>query len=162
MEWFDPSPHIENSKKIIDIFGYWPSFRDAEIHELSFNVADGTPWIVGSESPAIEMLIHVWEMTKDVTPDGYFVLTKHTLTRLRFRNIEEPQLSGFRFQNCIFELVFGMEPATYGPIEVPPLNLLTVKIDSSCGLTGEFKCQSAAVISAEPCDEDGHLIARTA
>lgn len=162
MDWFDPSPHIENSQALTNIFGYWPTFHDAEIHELNLTVAEGEPWVVGSESPVVEMLIHVFEMTKDVTPEGYFILRKHTLSRLRFRNVEGLQLSDLRHQNCIFELIFGMEPATYGPIGVPASNLLTVKIDSSCGLTGEFKCQSAAVISAQPCDEDGHLIATTA
>jgi hypothetical protein len=162
MEWFDPSPYISDSQKITEIFGYWPSFHDAEIHDLSLTVADGEPWVVGSSSPVMEMQIHVFEMTKDVTPDGYFVLNKHTLTRLRFRNVENLQLSNFSFQNCIFGLTFGIESMSYphggGPVDGPPPNILTVSLDSSCGLSGSFKCQSAEVISAHPCDEKGNAV----
>lgn len=53
MEWFDPSPHIINSNKITDIFGYWPTFHDAWIHKLSLSVDDGEPWIAGSASPVL-------------------------------------------------------------------------------------------------------------
>jgi hypothetical protein len=56
----------------------------------------------------MEMQVHLFEVTKDVTPEGYFVLTKHTLAQLRFQNIENLQLSDFSFQNCIFELEFGI------------------------------------------------------
>jgi tRNA(adenine34) deaminase len=162
VEWFDPSPLIENSDKILNIFGYWPSFHDAEIQELNLNIADGEPWEPGSESPTLTMKIHVFEMTKDLTPEGYFILKNHTLTRLRFRSVQDLQLSGFANQNSIFELVFGTEPMSYphggGPIEGPPPNLFIVKIDSSVGLSGEFKCLSAEVVSVEPCDESGHPI----
>ncbi len=78
MEWFDPSPQITNSAKLTDVFGYWPSFHDAEAHKLTLSVADGEPWVVGSISPIIEMQVHVFEMTKEVTEEGYFFLRKHT------------------------------------------------------------------------------------
>ncbi len=162
MDWFDPSPHIENSKKITDIFGYWPSFHDAEIHEVNLSVADREPWVAGSASPLIEMKIHVFEMTKDLTPEAFFVLTKHTMARLRFRNVEDLQLSDFSYQNCIFELVFGIEPMSYpnggGSADGNPPNLLTVRIHSSAGLSGGFKCQSAEVVSAERCDKSGRPV----
>jgi hypothetical protein len=144
---------------LTDIFGYWPSFHDAEIHEVNLNVSDREPWVVGSASPVMEMSIHAFEMTKDLTPNGSFVLTKHIMTRLRFRNVEGLQLSDFSFQNCIFELVFGIEPMSYphggGPVDGPPPNVLTVRIYSSVGLSGQFKCQSAEVLSAISCDEYG-------
>jgi hypothetical protein len=163
LEWFDPSPYIENSQAITEIFGHWPTFHDAWIHELKLSIADGEPWVPGSVAPVLELRVHVFEMTKDVDEDGYFVLTKHTLTNLQFRNVEGLQLTNFSYQNAILELILGIEPMTYrhggGPAEGPPPNVLTVKIEPSCGLSGEFKCQSAAVISAEPCDEYGHLLA---
>ena len=159
MERFDPSPHIRNSHKITDIFGYWPSFHDAEIQKLCLTVADGEPWVVGSVSPAMEMTVHVFEMTKDVTSDGFFVLTKHTLVRIRFENVEGLQLSNFSFQNPVFDFAFGIEPMSYphggGPLDGPPPNVLLVDIHSSVGLSGKFKCQSAEVVSAELCDGYG-------
>jgi hypothetical protein len=110
----------------------------------------------------MEIQVHVFEMTKDVAPEGYLVLRKHTLTQLRFRNVENLQLSDFTYQNCIFGLVFGFEPMSYpnggGPIEGPPPNVLSVQVDSSCGLSAQFKCQAVEGTSAEPCDENGNLL----
>lgn len=159
MEKFDPSPHIKNSYKITDIFGYWPEFHDAEILELKLSVAGGEPWVVGSESPTMEMLVHLFEMTGDVTPEGFFRLAKHTLVRLRFGNVEGLQLSDFWYQNCISELDFGIDPARSArgrnSIEASRPGLLLVNIQSSVGLSGKFRCQSAEVVSTEPCDEKG-------
>lgn len=76
MEWLAPSPSIENSKRITDIFGYWPSFHHAEIRELHLNVADRQLWVVGSESPLMEMQIHVFEMTKERNPGRLFRFEK--------------------------------------------------------------------------------------
>lgn len=113
----------------------------------------------------MEMQVHLFEVTKDVTPEGYFVLTKHTLAQLRFQNIENLQLSDFSFQNCIFELEFGIQtmanPNCRGSVDGPHLNVLTVKIFASVGLCCEFRCDSAEVISAEPCDAFGKPISST-
>lgn len=160
MEIFDPSSQIRNSQRITDIFGHWPSFHDAEIQALRLEIADGKPWVVGSDSPILEMTVHVFEMTKDVTPEGYLNLAKHTLVQIRFCNVEEVELLGFSFQNCIFDLEFGTETASYpqGQPVGRVANLLTVKIDSSVGLRGGFRCHSAEVVSAEPCDDLGKPI----
>lgn len=160
VEWFDPSSFIQHSNRITNIFGGWPSFHDAEILSLSLSIADGEPWGSGSISPTLDMRVHLWEMTKEVTEQGYFVLAKHTLAHLQFRCVEALSFSDFSFQNVIFELEFGIEPVSYpyggGPIEGPPPNVLVVTIDSSAGLQGQFKCHSAEVVSAVPCDEDGN------
>ena len=165
MEKFDPSPHVKNSYKVTDIFGYWPSFQDAEILELRLTVAGAEPWVTGSESPALEMTLHVFERTDELTPEGRFVLIKHTLVRLRFGNIEGLQLSNFWYQNCIAQLDFGIEQtrASRGrtPVEASRPSLLQVEIQSGVGLSGKFKCKSAEVVSTEPCDEAGKPV-RTA
>jgi hypothetical protein len=102
-------------------------------------------------------------MTKELTAQGYFVLDKHTLVHMRFSSVEAVDFSNFSHQNCIFELIFGLEPKTFpyggGPVEGPPPNLITVRIDSSVGLGGGFKCSAAEVISVVPCDEDGNVFA---
>jgi hypothetical protein len=128
------------------------------------SVADGTPWVTDSESPVLDMQVHLFEMTKEVTEEGYFILAKHTLAELRFRNVTGLTLSHFSHQNSIFELIFGIEPMSFpfggGPAEGPPPNVITVRIELSCGLQGEFKCSSADVVSAVPCDENGMINVR--
>jgi hypothetical protein len=158
MERFDPSPIIQHSDRIANIFGCWPSFHDAEILHLGLSVAGGKPWLPGSPSPMLETQIHAFEMTKEVNAEGFLVLRHHTLVVLQFRNVQNLELSGFSYQNAIFELIFGLEPMFPkggGPLEGPAPTVITVMIDSSCGLSGKFKCGEAEVLSVEPCDENG-------
>jgi len=161
LERFDPSAIIRDSNKITDAFGYWPSFHDAEIHSFCLSVADGQPWLTDSDSPVLDLHVHVFEMTKEVNAEGYFVLAKHTLAHLRFRNVEGLSISHFSYQNSIFELVFGIEPMSSpfggGPAEGPVPDVIKVKIYSNCGLQGEFRCHLAEVVSAVSCDENGNL-----
>ena len=161
-EWFDPSAVISNSKKITDIFGYWPTFHDAEIHELRLSIDSSNPEVYGSNAPVLNMSIHLWEMTKEVNAEGYFILDKHTLAHLRFKSVEDVVLKHFSHQNCIFELIFGIEPmalpSAAGVSADSIQRRITVTIDSSAGLEGAFKCFSAEVISADLCDEDGNIL----
>ena len=70
MEWFGPSPIIKNSNKITDIFGYWPAFHDAEIHNHSLTGGVVDPYEPGCESPMIGIKIHLWEMTSIGCPSS--------------------------------------------------------------------------------------------
>ena len=157
-DWFDPSPFIKSSDKIKDIFGYWPTFHDAEIHSLSLSGGVADPFETGCESPMLDIRIHLWEMTNEVDEKGWIVLAEHTLAELRFRNVEKLELSNFNYHNCIMEMIFGMEPENLNPVgsgRHPPM--ITVEILPAFGLSGKFKCQSAEVVSAVPCDLDGPL-----
>jgi Immunity protein 50 len=161
MECFDPSPIIKNSNKITDIFGYWPTFHDAEVHSLSLSGGVVDPCVPGCESPMLDLKIHLWEMTKEVDKEGWIVLAKHTLMEMRFRNVEKLELSNFNYHNSIMEMTFGMEPENLHPIgggRKPPM--IIVEIEPSFGLLAKFKCQSAEVLSAVPCDPDGPLTGR--
>jgi immunity protein 50 of polymorphic toxin system len=62
---------FENSALLESIFGRWPSFHDAEVLRV---VLDRS----GDEGPTLEAAIHVFEMTPDVDPKGYYVLKNHT------------------------------------------------------------------------------------
>jgi len=109
----------------------------------------------------LDIKIHLWEMTKEVDKDGWIVLAKHTITEMRFRNVENLELSNFNFHNCIFELIFGWEPEDIHPIgggRRPPM--ITVEIEPGFGLFAKFKCQSAEVLSAVPCDLPAPLAGR--
>jgi hypothetical protein len=111
----------------------------------------------------LDLKIYLWEMTKEVDEEGWIVLAKHTLTEMRFRNVERLELSNFNYHNCIMEMTFGMEPENLHPIgggRKPPM--ITVEIEPGFGLYAKFMCQSAEVVSAIPCDLDGPLTGRLA
>ena len=121
---------IINSYKLEEIYGYWPSFHDAEIHEIKLKRN-----IKGSET-LLELIIHLFEMTSDVDKRGYYKLTKHNLVTIRFEEIEDMQLENFNHQNSIFEL------------EIVKLDKDFNKVDiySSHGCFGSFKCKRIEVV----------------
>jgi hypothetical protein len=107
----------------------------------------------------LDIRIHLWEMTKDVSEEGLIPLAKHTLIVMQFQNVEKLELSNFNYHNCIMEMIFGVEPENLHPIgggRKPPM--ITVEIEPAFGLYAKFKCQSAEVISAVRCDEDGKVM----
>ena len=50
------------------------------------------------------LVIHTWEMTKEVDEKGYYVLTKHVTVEFTLEGISELHLEGFNQQNVIFGL----------------------------------------------------------
>jgi len=101
VERFDPSHLIKNSSKITDVFGYWPTFHDAEIHSLSLSGDVVDPCDPEWECPMLDIKVHLWEMTDEVTKEGWIVLAKHTLTEMRFQNVEKLELSNFNYHNSM-------------------------------------------------------------
>src|ERR1700722_2492068 len=95
---------IVGSQKITTIFGYWPSFHDAEVSELHFWRGRVQPEKSIYDFPVLTLTIHHWELTKEVDPQGFIVLRHHTLTRLRFYDVHEFQMQGFNHQNAIMAL----------------------------------------------------------
>jgi hypothetical protein len=143
-DWFDPSPFIENSHLLLDAVGFWPSFDDAAILELKLDRTDGSPWKPGSDSPALDMTVRLAE-------------TGYRLASLRFRNVENLQLSNFRNQNEIMEIDFKREPERWDSEGKFWAAKLFVEIEPHCGMHAKFECKSAVVLSVTPCDENGSI-----
>lgn len=139
---------IENYELVVDSYGYWPSFNDAEIHWLKLERLNET--YKGYFSPDIEFCIHGWEMTSEVTEDGYYKLQKHHLVHFRFEDIFDLEVDGFNHQNAILGLEVLAEPETETGI-IP----LKVVFDPAHGLGGEFKAYKGIVSEVTPCDENG-------
>jgi len=80
---------IQGSEKLTRIFGYWPSFHDAEIIDLHFWRGVVEPDQGRYDFPVLTLKIHVWELTNDVNSNGFLVLKHHTITTLRFFDVDE-------------------------------------------------------------------------
>ena len=116
---------IVGSEYLTSIFGYWPSFHDAEVVDLLFWRGDSRIENGIYGFPVLTLTIHVWELTKEVDAEGYLVLRHHTLTRLRFSDVEDFQMQGFNHQNSIMELKVrsaerSERPSPYFIVEVEP------------------------------------------
>lgn len=143
-DWFDPSPFIENSRLLTDAVGFWPSFDDAAILRLQLDRTDGAPWKPGSDSPTLDITVRLAE-------------TGYMLASLRFRNVENLQLSNFRYQNEILEIVFGRTPDRVDSEGRFWSEKLFVEIEAHCGMQAKFECKSAIVLSVIPCSKDGSI-----
>ena len=142
---------IENANLLVEAFGYWPRFHDAEL--FSFNLSRGSllPEKDSWEFPSIEARLHVFEMTSDVTPDGYFILHKHHLVDFRFEGVEDLHLEGFNHQNVLLGLEFR-------PIDGSPQRF-EVFFDSAFGADAKFSCSRIVITGLAPCGPKGSACA---
>jgi hypothetical protein len=88
-------PTASGAQELRDWFGYWPSFHDAEVIKVELNRCNSS-----------SLLLHTWEMTKDVDERGFFVLAKHVVVEILLTSVSGLDLQGFNHQNVIFELAF--------------------------------------------------------
>jgi hypothetical protein len=135
-----PLDGIQGSQLVTAIFGQWPSFHDSEV--VSITIARSEPYDAG---PTLEAEIHVFEMTSEVTPSGYYVLRNHTLVTLRFSGITSLELVDFNNQNVLMGL--QIEDIRSHQLEGLPWR---VSLDPSFGVSARFLCHAIEVRSAKP------------
>jgi hypothetical protein len=123
---------IDGAQELFNWFGYWPSFHDAEIVRFHLNRK-------GSSS----LVIHTWEMTKELDEKGYYVQTKHVTVEFTLGGISELDLKGFSQQNVIFGL--DIEKTDTG---------FRIILDPSYGLAGTIGAARIAVrlMAGKPSD----------
>ena len=143
---------IEGSKKLTDIFGYWPSFHDAEVIELHFWRGDVEPDQERYVFPVLRVNLHVWEITNEVNPQGYLGRRHHTLVTLRFHDVNEFRMEGFNHQNAILGLSITRQKRSQGPSPV-----FAIHFDPAHGMGASFICSRVEVVDAIRCSEDGKL-----
>ena len=131
---------IRGSELVTNVFGYWPSFHDAEVVRLGLERAE--PYDAG---PNLVADIHTFEMTSDVSATGEYVLNNHVLVSFRFMGIDQFRLEGFNNQNVLMGL-------TITDICTHQLEHLKyeVQFDGSFGLEAHFLCCDAVVENVLP------------
>ena len=139
---------IEGRERVTAVFGHWPSFHDAEV--MSLRMDRGAAGAGPGSGPTFDVILHAFEMTDQVAPDGFLVLRNHVLVHLRFHGVVDSQLGGFNQQNSLFGL--RLEDIRSHGLEGIGLQ---VDLDASNGLNASFECHHAEVVSVLPCDKDG-------
>lgn len=140
----DYIPLIKDASKVIEVFGYFPMFHDAEVVSMVCSRGE-----TDSGIPTLEFTVHGWEMTSDVTDSGYYVLDKHHLIDFKFYGVDSVDLHHWNHQNVLFELIIKS-------VEKPSDHaLLEVEFSSSFGLEGSFRASSGEIVGVRPCDEHG-------
>ena len=135
---------IEHADILADLFGHWPDFHDAELRTVSLNApGDGTAFL--------ELGIEVAEMSDEVDERGFYRDRQRCHTVLRFENVLNARLDGFRYQNVLDALVIqeidsterGKAGADWSDRQ---FRVTLVPIPAFCDM--EFLCDSIRVLTA--------------
>lgn len=126
---------VDGARNLFDWFGSWPSFHDAEIISLRLN-----------RRGLSTLVVHTWEMTKDVDEKGYYILEKHVVVEFNMKEVAGLDLNGFNHQNVIFGL--GIERTESG---------FRLTLDNCYGIAGELEAEltSIRLIPGKPEDASG-------
>ena len=143
---------IQGSQKLTTIFGYWPSFHDAEVIDLHFWRGDVDAEKKRFFFPVLTVKLHVWELTNEVAESGHLVLRHHTLTTLCFHDVDEFSMEGFNHQNAVFEILIEQQERADGPSP-----FFSVEFKPAFGIRASFRCFRVEIVDAVPCTKDGDL-----
>jgi len=117
-----PEEIVENAKLVTEWFGYWPTFHDDTITEISMTAS----------GPTLSMKIY-----SDGPLDGSDnKIKKRCSVTLTFLGLRTVELEGFDKYNIIFNLKIGKVS-----------NYVKVSVNATCGVSAEIVCDKAMVES---------------
>jgi hypothetical protein len=134
---------IENASALVEVFGAWPSFHDAEVYSLAMSRES-------SEAPRLDMRIHVFGRRSEIDSIGQYGRVNHRFATLQFTRVAALELSGFNEQNALFALI--IEPGDQTAAEPRRWD---VRFESSYGVGATFGCDRIIVTNVEPIVEAG-------
>ena len=134
------TPNIPGAEKVVEWFGYWPTFHDAEVLSIKLDRSGGS-----------NVSIHAFERTSEVDSRGYFPLWKHVIVTFameRFlpdeQGITNTRIDFFNHQNVITDAWIETTPKGH-----------TLRLDGIFGVDASITCEHLSV-SIAPADEDGN------
>jgi hypothetical protein len=134
--------NIQESEKLTKIFGRWPSFHDAEVHELRLSRSSANK---PGSGLTLTLMIHLWTMTTELNSKGQYLLEDQTLATIAFREIEDLHLEGFNHQNVIWDISITQE--TTSEDGSPQFS---VALEPCYGIDASFRCRQIEVLDAHP------------
>lgn len=94
--------NLVGAQKLVDWFGRFPSFHDAAIIDMKFEVGK-----------AGSMSIHAWNLIDETDETGQFLTDKHAVVHVKIDRVHALELNDFELDAIIFELSFvGTEEQT--------------------------------------------------
>ena len=128
-------------EKLIEMFGYWPSFHDAEIINISLDRSGKDEW----EGPIIYAKIHVFQIGPEKTKNGKnFIFHYHTIVTFRFATVVNLNLEGLNSQNAIDGLKIEEKYNKQRKI-----NIFGITFEPGFGAQCTFDCDSIEIIRLE-------------
>ena len=134
---------IHGYEQVLKAFGRWPSFHDGEVHRV---ILDRTRKAEnGDFFPSIELLVHGWNMTSEVTKDGYYKLEQQHIVHFLFEYVTDLELDGLNHQNVLSGLDFTLVKDGNSSN-----NILSIELVHCYGLSGSFKARQAKIQAVTP------------
>jgi hypothetical protein len=145
---------IHNAQLVVDFFGEWPAFHDAEVLKVTLlrDIDSPPPWLrdgAASQGPCLEAAIYAFSSSGKVDAAGYYDIIKQSKVTLRFYDVTELFIEDFNGQNVLFALHIN-ETQSGGDGE----NRLEVEFKTSYGMWSSFQCHSISVESVKPFEPD--------
>ena|SRR5438552_4170838 len=139
----DQIPDIVGSKLVTNVFGYWPSFHDAEVVRLTLERSESVP--SGAE---LATEVHVFEITSEVDARGSYVCRHHVLVSFRFKEVHDVRIEGFNHENAIMGLRIV-------DVRSRQLEAIRYEVDfaGTFGVSASFLCRDVIVESVRPWTE---------
>lgn len=110
------SMEVLNREAVVERFGEWPSFHDAEVYSLRLDSGQRTDGLV-----RLQLDVHVFAVEGRL-PSGHLNFVKHTLVTLKFEEVEALEIDSFGPQNVLDGLVLeDVELAAGRQVQVTPL-----------------------------------------
>lgn len=123
---------IINAEIVLQHFGYWPDFHDAEVIKVTFEAHPTWRY-------SVTFVITALEMVNELDERGYYKQTKHCQIELQFSRIQEMEFDYFNYQNVISILSFEDQGSCIKAV-----------FNSSAGMKATIIAEEALVISLTP------------
>jgi hypothetical protein len=114
---------IPGAKDLIEWFGYWPPFHDAEVMSIEL-----------VRSGRSRVSVHVFETTGEVTRQGQYVCRNHVIVRFLLGGIRSLELNDFNHQNVLGGLALAQADEGY-----------TLELEGCYGVTGMITAESVEI-----------------
>ena len=131
---------IQGTEKVIESFGRWPCFHDAEV--ISFSAERALPGHDGTSVARLTVNVREYTTINEGTADYDTVVTKSILIRFMFRGACDFEITDFNQQNVI-------DSIDISKVEVDDHADLRVEVESIWGFGGVLRCESIEVEAVE-------------
>jgi hypothetical protein len=114
---------ITRAQELHDWFGYWPDFHDAVIIKFHFSLREPS-----------HLVIHTWEMTRQVDAKGCYELTKHIMVEFVLEDISTLNLADPWNRSILLGLLVDKTETGF-----------RLALSSSYGLSGTIEARRVSV-----------------
>jgi Immunity protein 50 len=136
---------IRDANKLVDVYGAWPTFEDAEIVSVALDRGNHKEIVVTGDwasrvAPSMTAKAMVFDSRYGNVED-----CKYRLVTLRFNGLNQFNMQWFSYQNPIMGIGLRMEIA---PGQIDP-SIHVEWGDTAMGHEADFYCDSIDVLSIE-------------